>query len=219
MCPLINTPHPEGVIISQPKTSFLGVVFDVDHDFEGPRAPKAHLDTVNTNLSHHLVTPRTLFAIGALSSYFPRGKKRFKRGRFFKRESGLCVPDRPTLSYDFSHFRLGLPRPTDPPREAWREKKWPFWGGSPRPTDPLLPQRAGRELFLSLLSRFLPFSAILTPTDRPAARNAARFFWVGNSVRPTHFGSDLGRRAHFQLRTPLQEARTSCTLASPAAGW
>ena len=41
------------MIISQPKTSFLGVVFDVDHDFEGPRAPKAHLDTVNTNLSHH----------------------------------------------------------------------------------------------------------------------------------------------------------------------
>ena len=48
-CPLINTPHPEGVIISQPKTSSLGVVFDVDHDFEGPRAPKAHLDTVNRN--------------------------------------------------------------------------------------------------------------------------------------------------------------------------
>ena len=24
----------------------MGVVFDVDHDFEGPRAPKAHLDTV-----------------------------------------------------------------------------------------------------------------------------------------------------------------------------
>ena len=35
-----------GVIISQPKTSFLGVVFDGDHGFEGPRAPKAHLDTV-----------------------------------------------------------------------------------------------------------------------------------------------------------------------------
>ena len=24
----------------------MGVIFDVDHDFEGPRAPKAHLDTV-----------------------------------------------------------------------------------------------------------------------------------------------------------------------------
>ena len=34
-----------GVIISQPIFRFLGVVFDVDHDFEGPRAPKAHLDT------------------------------------------------------------------------------------------------------------------------------------------------------------------------------
>ena len=36
------------MIISQPKTSFLGVVFDVDHDSEGPRASKAHLDTVLT---------------------------------------------------------------------------------------------------------------------------------------------------------------------------
>ena len=47
--PPINTPTQRGVIISQPKTSSLGVVFDVDHDFEGPRAPKAHLDTVNRN--------------------------------------------------------------------------------------------------------------------------------------------------------------------------
>ena len=41
------------MIISQPKTSFLGVVFDGDHDFEGPRSPKAHLDNVNAidNLS------------------------------------------------------------------------------------------------------------------------------------------------------------------------
>ena len=45
------------MIISQPKTSFLESVFDVDHDFEGPRAPKAHLDTVNRNLLDHLVTP------------------------------------------------------------------------------------------------------------------------------------------------------------------
>ena len=59
LCPLINTPTQRGVIISQPKTSFLGVVFDVDHDFEGPRAPKAHLDTVNRNLSHHLAPPFT----------------------------------------------------------------------------------------------------------------------------------------------------------------
>ena len=47
MCPLINTPPPpEGVIISQPILRFLGVIFDRDHDFEGPRSPKAHLDTV-----------------------------------------------------------------------------------------------------------------------------------------------------------------------------
>ena len=40
-------------MISEPKTSFLGVVFDGDYDFEGPRSPKAHLGTVNAiaNLS------------------------------------------------------------------------------------------------------------------------------------------------------------------------
>ena len=39
----------------------LGVVFDVDHDFEGPRAPKAHLDTVLTKT----VTPpaQALYAL------------------------------------------------------------------------------------------------------------------------------------------------------------
>ena len=37
----MNTPTPEVARISQPKISFLGVVFDVDHDFEGPRAPKS----------------------------------------------------------------------------------------------------------------------------------------------------------------------------------
>ena len=37
------------MINSQPKIPFLGVVFDVDHDFEGLRAPKAHLATVLTN--------------------------------------------------------------------------------------------------------------------------------------------------------------------------
>ena len=61
MCPLINTPPPpEGVIISQPILRFLGVIFDRDHDFEGPRSPKAHLDTVLRNLSSHLRRPRRL---------------------------------------------------------------------------------------------------------------------------------------------------------------
>ena len=35
------------MIIIQPKIPFLGVVFDEDHDFEGPRFPKTHLDTVD----------------------------------------------------------------------------------------------------------------------------------------------------------------------------
>ena len=37
----------EWVIVSQPKTSFLRIVFDGDHDFEGLGSLKAHLDTVN----------------------------------------------------------------------------------------------------------------------------------------------------------------------------
>ena len=46
-------PSLRGVILSQHTTPFLGVVFDGDHDFEGPRFPKAHLGTVNAigNLS------------------------------------------------------------------------------------------------------------------------------------------------------------------------
>ena len=49
MCPLINTPTPRGGD-NHPTENIVsgGVVFDVDHDFEGPRAPKAHLDTVLT---------------------------------------------------------------------------------------------------------------------------------------------------------------------------
>ena len=39
--------------------TFLGSIFDGDHDFVGPRAPKAHLDTVNTKLSHQLGRPFT----------------------------------------------------------------------------------------------------------------------------------------------------------------
>ena len=46
--PLISTPILRGVIIIQQKNSFLGVIFDEGHDFEGPRAPNAHLDTVLT---------------------------------------------------------------------------------------------------------------------------------------------------------------------------
>ena len=51
------------MLISQPKTSFLGVGFDGDHDFEGPRVPKAHLDTVNTNLSHQVAPPEQVGAL------------------------------------------------------------------------------------------------------------------------------------------------------------
>ena len=48
------------MIIIKPKTSFLGVVFDMDHDFEGPRAPKAHLDTV---LDKPVTPPGTLYYV------------------------------------------------------------------------------------------------------------------------------------------------------------
>ena len=46
------------MIIIQPVFRFLGVIFDGDHDFEGPRSPRAHLDTVLRNLSSHLGHPR-----------------------------------------------------------------------------------------------------------------------------------------------------------------
>ena len=46
------------MIVSQPIFRFLGVIFDGDHDFEGLRSPRAHLDTVLRNLSRHLGTPR-----------------------------------------------------------------------------------------------------------------------------------------------------------------
>ena len=49
----LTPPTPEGVIISQPIFGFLGVVFDGDHDFEGLRSPRAHLDTVLRNLLSH----------------------------------------------------------------------------------------------------------------------------------------------------------------------
>ena len=47
------------MILSQPKNPFLGVVFDVDHDFEGPRAPKAHLDTAKEKVGSEK-TPRLI---------------------------------------------------------------------------------------------------------------------------------------------------------------
>ena len=76
----------------------------------------------------------------------------------------------------------------------------------PRPTDPRLPDLAD-------LSRS-------GPTDRPAARSAAKFFWVGTNRptdplrpthstptesdrtdRPTHFEAPLGRIIYNLLRT------------------
>ena len=56
---LLTPPTPEGVIISQPIFRFLGVIFAGDHDFEGLRSLRAHLDTVLINLSRHLGIPRT----------------------------------------------------------------------------------------------------------------------------------------------------------------
>ena len=50
-CPLINTATLQGGDNHPTETytyTFLGVIFDEGHDFEGPRAPKAHLDTVLT---------------------------------------------------------------------------------------------------------------------------------------------------------------------------
>ena len=63
------TPHTlRGVIISEPKRP-LGVIFDEDHDFKGPRAPKAHLDTVLTKP----VTPFRGGMIHVFSQHTHRG--------------------------------------------------------------------------------------------------------------------------------------------------
>ena len=123
-----------------------------------------------------------------------------------------CVPDRPTLS-DFLHFRLGLPRPTDPPRVARREINGPFWVGTLLPTDPLLPKRrVGASdsfvaFFLAVFSRHRP--------TRRAKRGAIFFVCSKKSVRPTHLGPTLGRRAWLNFappeRSPLSRVRRSGT--------
>ena len=69
-------------------------------------------------------------------------------------------------------------------REARRGEKWPFGAGTPRPTDPLLPQRAGRELFLILLSRFLPFFSDFDPDRSTRRAQRCAIFW-GRKLRPT----------------------------------
>eukprot|EP00964_Phaeocystis_antarctica_P139679 scaffold104486_cov69-Phaeocystis_antarctica.AAC.1 len=45
----------------------MGVIFDEDHDFEGLRSPRAHLDTLLRNLSSHLGTPRKACTTGFIS--------------------------------------------------------------------------------------------------------------------------------------------------------
>ena len=68
------------MIISQTKTPFLGVVFNGDHDFEGPRSLKAHLDTVKykptaphgpppyLDYSHFLLAANTQWSLARLCS-------------------------------------------------------------------------------------------------------------------------------------------------------
>ena len=90
LCPLINPPYPEGVIKSQPKTSFLGSVFDVDHDFEGPRAPKAHLDTVKYKPIESPAPP--LYAAGEGTFNFAPGTQK------------VLSPSHPLQSYGLRMF-------------------------------------------------------------------------------------------------------------------
>ena len=72
--------------------------------------------------------------------------------------------------------------------EMFSSEKMAFLArGTPRPTDPLLPDGVGQELFLSLLSVFListVFKRFCPQTDRHAARSAARISW-GRKLRPT----------------------------------
>ena len=83
-------------------------------------------------------------------------------------ESAICVFDRPCQFSGFLCFRLGLTRPTDPPRAARRRK---FWVGTTRPTDP----PSGQGLFRPGRN---------DPTDRPTQRPGGSSDRVGRT-RPT----------------------------------
>ena len=74
---LINTPSSEGVNIRKPMS---GVIFDGGHDVEGHRSPKAHLDAVLRNLSHHLGHPCTSY--GFIHNYLAPHKRLCKVGAF-----------------------------------------------------------------------------------------------------------------------------------------
>ena len=87
-----------------------------------------------------------------------------------------------------------------PDRPAARDFFRLFWVGTPRPTDPLLPPKGGSG---ALFEPFEPF--FLTSTDRPTARSAARFFGVGDSVRPTHLGQ-TGRKRLKRLKKSSRPA-------------
>ena len=56
-------PTPEGGDNQPTDLSVSGVNFDGDHDFEGLRSPKAHLDTVLRNLLSHPRPPFTAQAV------------------------------------------------------------------------------------------------------------------------------------------------------------
>ena len=113
-----------------------------------------------------------------------------------------CVPDRPTLS-DFLHFRLGLPRPTDPPRVARREINGPFWVGTLLPTDPLLPKRrvGASDSFVAF---FLAVFSRHRPTRR--AKRGAIFFVCSKKFRPTDSPRpDSGTQSVVKTSHPLRD--------------
>ena len=78
------------MIISQKKTSFLGVVFDVDHDFEGLRAPKAHLDTVKYKPVASPGTPLYIRAESCIGAY-RRGLIHAKKDRDTCQKKSACI--------------------------------------------------------------------------------------------------------------------------------
>ena len=75
------------------------MIFDGDNDVEGPRFPKAHLDTVLRNLSHHLGRPFRERGLVGDSSYCvklqPRKIQPFRR--WGAAEGGQAVAGRVPL--------------------------------------------------------------------------------------------------------------------------
>ena len=113
------------MIISQPIFRFVGVVFDGDHDFEGPRDPKAHLDTVNRNLLDHLGRPfNALKQSGSKWSAPPRPSVLTAVSSFLNPSSLGTNPSSTQHQQETSHVAMSMTTPYSPSlTTGWRTQE------------------------------------------------------------------------------------------------